>query len=112
MSDKKRKSYVIVAIVLAVLLLAVVGLMLLKGKEQKRVSNEDDTHQSMTIEDKRTTVTWEQEEFQDETKKVTEKTDAEVKGGSKTLEIILPKENEIDGETEQKTAVEWFSGIW
>ena len=116
MNNKKlRERFTIIAIVILLLVLAV-GIVLLTQNKRGLVSKDTDKTKkelTMTIEDKDTTIIWEKEEFQDETTDKVITSNAGEKGGSETLEVILPKDADTEGDsTSEKTGIKWIPGIW
>lgn len=113
MKNRKVRNCIVIICIILLLLLLALGAFLLTNKEKKPVSegNENETESTLIIKDEDSTVIWEKEEFKDNTTDKKEPTNASQKGGSETLEIILPKDEE-DSQPTEGTETYWLEGIW
>lgn len=113
MNNKKIKEIITVIGIALLLLVFFVGILIHFNRKEgltSTVGNEE-TEEMVINENDDKNATWETEEFKKQTSSKKEKADTAQKGGSKTLEIILPKEDankEVSGEKETN----WIKGIW
>lgn len=97
-------------------LLLITGIILIYLKGNESLSNDQtkqDEEQSVVIYNNDTEIFWEKEEFENETSNRREPSTASQKGGSETLEVILPNEDtETNDKQKNDTDVTWFPGVW
>lgn len=113
--NKKRIAICILIVFLLLLLLGGAIALMQWKKEPAAKENgkkEEVIEKTIVIENVERTETFEKEEFTDKTTEKSAKTDAEVLGGSEIVEIVRPKEDEKNENTEVETETEWLPGIW
>ena len=117
MNTKKKAICILLIVVLLLLIGGAIALVQSKKGTSVKPNNskEDTVEKTMVIENGETTESHETEDFTDKTTAQSDKTDGKVLGGSETLEIIRPSEenkDDTDDKGEKEEKIEWLPGIW
>lgn len=95
---------------LSLIMMLGILMLMLSGCEKKTTSNKKEEN-VLLIEDERAEDALEQGTFESDTPKE-ETSHAKTLGGSKTLDIIPPREGSEDETPQESEKAEWIPGIW
>lgn len=112
----KKINVIIIFIILALLALLILAFMFhnMKGKQEVDKPQENNTEQSLVIEDGIGEETGDIREgvFKKGNAAKQKTTDSATKGGSETIEIIKPEETEKTDDAKQQQEYNMLPGIW